>query len=152
VQRLDVTNKAFAPVAWVAVSADGRRLAAVSRADTRVINLVDTASGVVLHSLTHGVEVVHVAFSHDNRRLATSAAAWKGEKDVQREVRVWDAETGQPLTTIPCHQYLPPGAYGTVGLSPDGRWLAYDEYVPGPAEKGQAGLTCRVCVRDLESG
>jgi WD40 repeat protein len=52
-----------------------------------------------------------VAFSPDGRWLATGAS--------DRTARIWDAQTGQRLRTLP-HD----GWVVAVAFSPDGRWLA----------------------------
>ena len=59
-----------------------------------------------------------MAFSPDGKRLASasggSATRWN------REVKVWDAQTGQELLTLKGHT----GIVNSVAFSPDGKRLA----------------------------
>jgi WD40 repeat protein len=60
----------------------------------------------------HTDMVLHVCFSADGRRLATTS--------VDRTARLWDAQTGQETLTLKGHTN---SVYG-VCFSPDGRRLA----------------------------
>jgi hypothetical protein len=80
----------FLRVAAVRFSDDGAVLATAG-ADTRV-RIWDPRTGALLHILIHPHGVGAVAFSHDNRILATTSS------DL---VRVWSLESGQPVHTLP---------------------------------------------------
>lgn len=111
-----------APVAVLAVSADGRRLAtlehhtyAIDRLLERdVIQVWDLATGTKLHVLAARPQrwFMRVQLSADGRLLS---AASTGEN--VREVTVWDATTGQRLHELP-------RTSGPLAFSPDGRHLA----------------------------
>jgi eukaryotic-like serine/threonine-protein kinase len=60
----------------------------------------------------HMRSVLSVAFSPDDRRLATSSE--------DQTVRLWDVETGQEVLTLHGHTDIVP----TVAFSPDGNRLA----------------------------
>ena len=80
-----------------------------------------------------------VAFSPDGKRLAIAAGtSWR-----DGEIKVWDAETGQELHTLPA-------GGSSVAFSPDGRRIAGAGKrpidVPGPSGSGE------VKVWDAETG
>jgi uncharacterized protein with WD repeat len=60
----------------------------------------------------HTGAVFSVAFSPDGKRLASAG--------FDREVKVWDAATGQVVLNLPGHTDW----VHSVAFSPDGRWLA----------------------------
>jgi WD40 repeat protein len=66
----------------------------------------------------------------------------------EREIKVWDADTGALLTTITCDPFSRVRAYGAVALSPQGEFLAHDEYALG--QEGE--MAARVCVREMATG
>jgi serine/threonine protein kinase/WD40 repeat protein len=78
----------------VALSPDGRQTAVA--VEDRVLVVLDTETGKKLRRLaTRGFPTP--AFSADGSRLIAQQSMWGG---AQREVRIWDAATGEELLTI----------------------------------------------------
>src|SRR5262249_33229029 len=94
-------------VAALAFSPDGGRLAVAGF--RRRVEVWDTTTGELLHTLPHSGLVLGVAFHPDGRRLASA-----GEDKV---VRVWDATTGLEVLGLRGHT----GMCGSVAFSPH-RW------------------------------
>jgi WD40 repeat protein len=82
-----------------------------------------------------------VAFSPDGKRLATAGGSGPGS--MGGEIKVWDAETGQELHTLPAGGF-------SVAFSPDGRRIAgagkRPSDVVGPSGSGE------IKVWDAETG
>jgi WD40 repeat protein/serine/threonine protein kinase len=103
-------------VRGVAVSPDGRRLAAANEDGT--VGLFDMQTGAELPPLRgHTALVFSVAFSPDGRHLGSAAA--------DRTVRLWDLTTGtEVFPPRPGHMGSHGSASYGVAFSPDGRRLA----------------------------
>jgi WD40 repeat protein/tetratricopeptide (TPR) repeat protein len=100
---------------------DGSRV--VTAGDDRTARVWDVATGASVAVLRHDQRVRRVQFSSDGRRLLTLSAAEFQPRTKSLEARVWDVETGQPLT--PPLRHAPWWANGLTGasLSPDGSRL-----------------------------
>jgi WD40 repeat protein len=149
--QMGLVSKWLVPASLAAWSADGRQLAAVSREDGRIVQVRDTAREEPRCRLEHPYPVSRVVFSRDGRRLATVACDWE-KKESPREIGVWDAATGQRLTTVSCDGLRPQYLCGVVALSPDGQLLAYDEYGLSPGDRGSAERAGRVRIQDVATG
>jgi WD40 repeat protein len=95
----------------LALSPDGRRLAAISGNQT--VKVWDLVNGRLLHTLTgHSANVYAVAFSPDGKVLASAGD--------DASIRLWDGVTGQELHTLAENT----GSVYCVAFSPDGKYLA----------------------------
>jgi WD40 repeat protein/predicted Ser/Thr protein kinase len=94
----------------VAISPDGRLLAAAATGEVRVWDLATGSERAVLAGLAG--EVRSVAFSPDSRRVVTASD--------DRIIRVWDLEAMRVVLTLPGHT----AQVRCVVFSPDGRRIA----------------------------
>ena len=102
----------------VSFAPGGRRLAAISRADPRLVKIWDAETGTeVVDCGGHELPVSCVRFSSDGRLLATCGYLQGGGK---HEIKVWDAASGRVRFT---HQGQ--GQIYTIAFSPDSAWLAW---------------------------
>jgi WD40 repeat protein len=92
----------FGPLAGsplaVAISPDGRRVAAAGRGKTgSVVHIWDAENGAEVHAIpqTAVEDVVALAYSPDGRRLASAG--------FDAKVKLWDAESGLELLTLSGH-------------------------------------------------
>ena len=133
-----------------AFSPDGRRLATAWR--VCIGDLPERRrweSSVSIWDLETGRERLHLdvphaaglAFSPDGRRLAGGlSSAWSSQPGQESELRVWDAETGEPILT----RKFPQGLADHVAYNGDGTLLAV-----AVGNVGDAGV---IRVIDAESG
>jgi WD40 repeat protein len=111
-QLLDTDDMVYC----LAVSADGKKLAAGNSAD-RTVNVWDLSAGYAAVKLVQSIEnhadwVLGVAFSPDGKRLLTCGR--------DKTAKVWDLTTKESVLTFPGHQNT---VWGVVA-KPDGK-LAY---------------------------
>jgi WD40 repeat protein len=107
--------KGFAnPLHCLQMSPDGRALATAGRGEKTVT--LSTLTGRLLLA-GHTLEITGVAFAPDGRLIAISAGA---ENATGQQVKLWDAETGKEVATLPPKK----GTARCVTFSPNGRTLA----------------------------
>ena len=107
----------------------------------------DVQSGEALSKpMEHDYEVISAEFSPDGKRLVTASrdlaedAAWDAARGA---ARIWDAQSGQPLTAPLKHE----GTVYSARFSPDGkRLVTASNYLEGDAWRGAAR------VWDAQSG
>jgi WD40 repeat protein/serine/threonine protein kinase len=87
----------------VRFSPDGRRTAIASS----MLTVADTTSNRPLFHITYSVSLTALAFSRDGRFIATGASD---------QVRLWDAETGQPVADSQQHDGIGAVAFGAGNL------------------------------------
>ena len=112
------------PVHGLAFSHDGRRLASAGGNGTLKVWDLGTGRVVWTRRAAHPRSAVSVAFHPDGRHLA-SVGAGQPTADADRQVKVWDLETGEPVFDAPCdaaHVYGT--AHAVAFRPPDGRQLA----------------------------
>jgi WD40 repeat protein/serine/threonine protein kinase len=105
----------------VAFSPDGERLASNSMYGVTVWNAKTGKELLTVKNIKGGVR--SVAFSADGKRLATGSSEMQpvdGPQNQGGDVKMWDAQTGQELVTLPAHT----GFGVNVAFSPDGKHLA----------------------------
>jgi WD40 repeat protein len=124
----------------MAFSPDGKRLVSISRGELGPrgggpapgeVKVWDAQTGKELFTFNPGGVITNVAFSPDGKRLV-SISRVRGQgpatDNLNVEVKVWDAQTGQELRTLQGGGRVPSGGAGGRGLglalSPDGRRLA----------------------------
>ena len=103
-------------VTSVTFSPDGRLASAGYR--DRTVRIWDAATGRELHTLQGPLQLTHLAYSPDGRRLAAAST------DV---VKLWDADTGHEALTLrgnAPHRRDDLAFNARVAFSPDGRRLA----------------------------
>jgi len=103
-------------VVSVAFSHDGSLLATASRSD-RVINIWDTGTWRVRHSLKCGHDIWSVAMSPNGKTLAVSGGSLLGDSGV---IELWDTGSGLRKQVLNAHQ----GPVWCVAFSPRGDMLA----------------------------
>jgi WD40 repeat protein/serine/threonine protein kinase len=100
-------------VRCIALSPDGRKL--VTGDEGGIVKLWDAAGGRELAEIrpSGSSRIDSVAFSRDGKKFATGSHP-------DRALRLWDADTGQPLMTLQGHT----AGIRAVEFSPDGRLIA----------------------------
>src|SRR5262249_49971986 len=101
-----------ASIRSLAVSPDGRHIAAIDWARTLRVRDVATIQEVAATELGKAQESKGLAFSPDGRWLACTTADF--------HVDLWDAHTYQLCARLPGHT----GEIYSLAFSPDSRWLA----------------------------
>ena len=107
-------------VTSVAFSRDGHQLAVGYR--DGIIQLWDMEIPALLKTLEgHTSPVMSIAFSPDGCKLASGAGSgWRSMSDEDTTVRLWNAESGELLSTLEGHT----SSVYSVAFSPDGQRLA----------------------------
>jgi WD40 repeat protein len=123
---------AFAP--------DGKAVAATCQEDESVVAIWEFPSGKRRHTFRHRVRVHRVSFSANGERLATVGMGIR-EGQLIRQFHVWEVSTGKRLLVaenagLRGHNKLS----GVAALSPDGRYLAFDEYLRLPGDRVVAAI------------
>ena len=105
-----------APVRGVAMSAEGRRVAAYC--GDRTLRVWDAESGVQLAVLRgHRSRIGSVAISADGRLVASGGSYDVASGTSDYSLRLWDAETGEEIAMLEGHE----GSVQAVAFSGDGR-------------------------------
>jgi WD40 repeat protein len=121
-------------VLGIAFSSDGAR--AASAADDGTVAIWEPASLQLITTFKgHMHSAWVVAFSPDNRRLATGG----GHRDA---VKLWDLSTHREVLNLPGKSFH----FALVTFSPDGRWLA-----ACPAVEGQLHLWYAPSWEEIEA-
>jgi WD40 repeat protein/serine/threonine protein kinase len=131
-------------ISCVAFSPDGRRLA--SRSAGGVVKVWDLARARELFTINCQAE--RVAFSPDGQRLLT-AGGDAGASRPGGELKLWDAQTGRPLATLPGHDLVVTSAV----FSPDGGRIASASGNPArvPPQSGDVKVWDAATGRELFS-
>jgi WD40 repeat protein/tetratricopeptide (TPR) repeat protein len=133
--RLDYTDEWLSPSQLAAYSADGRRLATVCQ-DRRTVKVWESDGDRRVAALEGlSFKAVHVALDRAGGRAAATSLRG-GPQGPWREVRVWDVGTGQALAAFTPGRWSQPKVHGVVALSPDGRFVAFDDYAVRPGDRG----------------
>jgi WD40 repeat protein len=110
----------------IAVTADGRWLAAVASPERDHIKLWDTASGrsgYTLMAESEDEQFHHVAFSPDGRWLVSRSGMLRPNNarpdPAASRVKIWDMSAGRIV-----RRYTPESYAISIAYSPDGNWLA----------------------------
>ncbi|MBY0526392.1 MAG: serine/threonine protein kinase [Gemmataceae bacterium] len=133
------TSKVF----WLGFARDGNTLAVGSQNSLRLRNLQTGQTRTIVQGLDGEV---HYAMSADGKTLATAEGSHEGAdpregpRPLAREIKVWDADHGEPRATFPSHTTL------ALAFSPDGQTLASAERDFGLSAPGLVRL------RDVASG
>jgi WD40 repeat protein len=107
------------PVGTVALSPDGRWVAAVALFDWTVcVYEVRTGQLKYVFPTNNPSYCAHLAFSPDSALLAASRFSGPGEHQGQEVISVWELPSGKP------HQQFVEGAFCGFAVSPDWKWMA----------------------------
>jgi RNA polymerase sigma factor (sigma-70 family) len=131
------------PVMSLAYSHDGRTLASASGtygALVGEVRLWEVASGRLLRTMTEttpaAAAIVSVAFSADDKTVASGGTIWREGNEVSGLVSLWDVATGDKKRTLPAFPsyvhavaFAPKGsllATGSIGRDGDGQVVLWD--------------------------
>ncbi|MEQ8786084.1 MAG: M56 family metallopeptidase [Pirellulaceae bacterium] len=118
-RELEATLKGHTKsIRMISFSPDGRRVATAGDDGKTIV--WNAAEGKQLLSISSqdGLAFYCVAYSPDGRMLATGGGDWKTRQ--KTAVKLWDAETGRLLKTLPDSEEVTNG----LAFSPDGKLLA----------------------------
>jgi WD40 repeat protein len=127
---VDLTTEWLTLAALAEFSPDARRLAAIA-ADRTLVKVWDPATGreqATLRGLA--APACYLAWSRDGSRIA-AAGLFGSRQDPsgrRRNVKVWDASTGDVVASLTPAAAPTRFLHGRVALSPDGRHVAFDDY------------------------
>lgn len=114
-----VNPSVLSPAVPIALSADGRQLAARGDKDARTVQCWDTDTGTAVGApRDHPFPVACIRFSSNGRYLATCACA-PGGTDAPHEIKIWDNWSGHALATL-----AGKGRIFNAAFAADGRLLA----------------------------
>ena len=146
----DMTPRPIRPAVISVFSHDARLIAAVNQNDTQVVNIVDASNGQTMHRLVHSHEVKHLAISRDGKRLVSSATAQK--KGDTREIKVWDTQSGNLISSTTCDPFVEDRTYGPVAINSDGSVIAHEEYDAPAGKPGNVDRFCQLVLRNANTG
>ncbi len=135
-QSSDVLGTSYYLTEKIVLSSDGRKLAFANLTNASpVVTVWDLERpDRELFKLTgHKWEVDSIAFSPDNRRIATSTGGEGAVLEKERDVKLWDAETGQELLTLQGNAYnIAFDSSGTtlIGMIGESRGIGPDNRTP----------------------
>jgi eukaryotic-like serine/threonine-protein kinase len=130
---VDLYRQWVTPAAIAEFSGDGLRLATVA-ANRLLVKVWDPNSGNQITTLTGlSAPATYLAVARDGGRVA-AAGLYAKNLVRTREVKVWSTAAAQLLASFTPSRAASPYTHGRVALSPDGQWVAFDDYDPSPAE------------------
>ena len=142
-RSIDMTSKWLAPATLAAFSGDGATLAVVSEQRDR-IKVLDAAMGMERKALGGlRAPAMQVAVSRNVERVA-AAGFTSNYPNSSREIRVWDAASGNSLFEARPHTFPTPYMHGALALSPDGSLVAFDDYTGASPSSGSCVRLCEV--------
>ena len=125
--HVDLTTQWLTPAALAEFSLGTRRLAVVP-SNRLLVRVYDAKTGSELTALSGlSAPATFVSLSEDGSRAAASGLFAKNAVR-SREVKVWDAISGQILLSSKPSNAPTPYTYGRVAMSPDGSRIAFDDY------------------------
>jgi WD40 repeat protein len=156
---VEMSNVWMTPATQAEFSSDATKLATIGHRETGAC-LYDAATGEKLRTLSGDsvAKLFQVHWSGDGKRLVGNCREpvdlRKPDHNPRpkRMIFVWDAETGQSITTLTTQYLATRRLHGGAALNADGTLLAYDETFLDPAsEKPEVGSQS-IRIRHLASG